>query len=127
MVCPKCLKGMLQEFPRRERPSVFFMIRAPRRCDHCGVIFEMPCRFSLCIFTILLGILMAVGAVIIELLPSIDVVWGRAVSFRQLMHIFLGSITAIAGIHIGYVGVRTAVFSARYQKTIMKNRERSSK
>lgn len=107
-VCPVCASPDIHVLARRQRPDVFFTMKAPRKCKRCGAIFYPPSGVALSLAVVAMALTFGGAFVIGDVVPGIVAVVSPEWSVSRCFDLVLGLIATLYCAWIGYVAVVSA-------------------
>ena len=105
--CPVCSSTVGAVVPHRWRPDHVFFIRSPSECKACGTCFIPKSGWGVRIVVITLGLAFSAGAVLLDIVPSVGLLWSNGWSGRLVFHILLATTGAGFGLWMIVVAVRS--------------------
>ena len=107
--CPNCDSANSDIIQRRERPALWFSIRAPRRCLDCGGTFVPRSSGPLRVVAAICGLLMFLSCVVPLLRDMISTLPSKGFSGRVIVDACFEIVTAIFGVWVVVIAVRSGI------------------
>lgn len=113
--CPTCLSSDTRLARKGEKPKIVFVIKAWRRCNVCGGVFQPPSSLLLCMMVAIGFIAVGVGVIATHILPVVtDLIAQQRVSMGRGLYCSLGCVACFGAVNFVRVCWQIAIYSRRY-------------